>query len=211
MTNLAGASKGSPGVVVIAGGGAIAYGVTDDAREAVAGGFGYLLGDEGSAFDIGRRAIAAAARASDGRGPATAVEPLVAAAFGIDVLAEVTGVVYAAGILRERISLLAPLVTAAARDGDAMASGIVTTAAADLAASALAVAGRLHLPAEPISIYPTGGVFASGEVLVAPFRTAITDAWPRAAVRVPPHAPAAGALFLATRAEGIETGRHLVG
>ena len=71
MTNLAGASGGDPGVVLIAGGGSIGFGVTADGREALAGGFGYLLGDEGSAFDIGLRAIAAACRAEDRRGEPT--------------------------------------------------------------------------------------------------------------------------------------------
>ncbi|MEZ4532006.1 MAG: hypothetical protein R2855_13440 [Thermomicrobiales bacterium] len=46
-------------------GGAIGYGVTVDGKEAISGGFGYLLGDEGSAFDIGLRAIAAACRGAD--------------------------------------------------------------------------------------------------------------------------------------------------
>jgi len=54
-----------------------------------------------------------------------------------------------------------------------------------------------------ISDYPTGGVFAADEVLLRPFQAAIIDAWPRAAVRAPAHAPAAGALFLAARAKGI--------
>ncbi|MGH2346307.1 MAG: BadF/BadG/BcrA/BcrD ATPase family protein, partial [Chloroflexota bacterium] len=63
VTNLVGASAGEAGVVVIAGGGTIAYGVLPDgSRQARAGGMGYLL-DEGSAFDLGRRAVVAAARA----------------------------------------------------------------------------------------------------------------------------------------------------
>src|SRR3954467_6079778 len=53
VTNLTGASGGKPGVVLIAGGGAIGYGVTSEGRTAIAGGYGYLLGDEGSAFKIG--------------------------------------------------------------------------------------------------------------------------------------------------------------
>ena len=82
-TNLAGASGGKPGVVLIAGGGCIAYGITSDGREAVSGGFGYLIGDEGSAFDIGVRAIQSACKASDARGPATVLEQVVREHIGI--------------------------------------------------------------------------------------------------------------------------------
>ncbi len=71
VTNLTGASGGNPGVVLIAGGGAIGYGVTADGRTAIAGGYGYLLGDEGSAYKIGVAAIRAATFADDRRGPDT--------------------------------------------------------------------------------------------------------------------------------------------
>jgi N-acetylglucosamine kinase-like BadF-type ATPase len=59
VTALAGASLAQAGVVVIAGTGAIAYGRADDGREAKADGWGYLMGDAGSAYDIGFQALPA--------------------------------------------------------------------------------------------------------------------------------------------------------
>ena len=60
-----------PGVVLIAGTGSIAYGVNHDGFAARAGGWGYVLGDEGSGYWIGRQALAAVVREADGRGPKT--------------------------------------------------------------------------------------------------------------------------------------------
>ena len=204
VTNLTGASGGEPGVVVIAGGGAIAYGVTADGREAVSSGFGYLIGDEGSAFDIGRRAVAAATRASDGRDPPTAWVGGVTSTFGLAGMREVTRVVYGEGFSRDRLSTLAPLVVEAARAGDAAANRIVTTAGEELAGAALAVIRQLHRPGTPVAVYPTGGVFRAGAILLEPFRAALRRGWPEASDRAPAYPPVVGALILARRAIGLE-------
>ena len=205
VTNLAGASGGQTGVVVIAGGGSIAYGLRRDGREALAGGFGYLLGDEGSAFDIGRRAIAAACRADDLRGEQTVLGAAVREHFGIETTREIPGVVYRAGFARERISLLAPTVVRAARDGDPVACQIVTTAGEELARTALGVIRQLFEADADVEVYLTGGVFGAGDVLVGPFRSALRAGWARAEAREPRLPPAVGGLILAARAVGQPT------
>jgi hypothetical protein len=68
-----------PGVVIVAGTGSIAYGVDGNRRACRAGGWGYLLGDEGGGFWIGRAALSAVVRQFDGRGPATRLTDLVLA------------------------------------------------------------------------------------------------------------------------------------
>ena len=80
---VAGADE-DPGVVVIAGTGSIAYGVGPDATAARAGGWGEVYGDEGSAFWVGARALAAVVRAADRRGPATMLSTLVLRHAGVD-------------------------------------------------------------------------------------------------------------------------------
>lgn len=91
VTNLAGASGGEPGVVLIAGGGSIGYGVTAQGDEAIAGGYGFLLGDEGSAFNIGLRAIAAACRGADFRDQLTALTGVVAEHFEVERARQLPG------------------------------------------------------------------------------------------------------------------------
>ncbi len=152
VTNLAGASAGEPGVVLIAGGGAIGYGRTRDGREAIAGGFWYLLGDEGSAFQIGLQAIAAACRASDRRDRVTALEPVVRAHFGIGTMREITRVVYRAGFSRDQISHLAPKVADAARAGDGAARRLFTQAGEELARTACGVLRQLAEPGHPVIV-----------------------------------------------------------
>jgi N-acetylglucosamine kinase-like BadF-type ATPase len=199
VTNLAGASAGEPGVVVIAGGGAVAYGVSPDgSRQARAGGMGYLL-DEGSAFDCGRRAIMAAARASDVRGDPTSLEAIVRDTFQVARIRDITTILYAAGFARERISALAPLVAREAEAGDLVALRIMTDAANELARMALAVVRRIAVADETISIYPTGGVFKAGAILKRPFAAAIHHDWPTAAISMPRYPPVVGALLLARR------------
>jgi len=211
ITNLLGASGGAPGVVVIAGGGSIAYGVAADGREELAGGFGYLLGDEGSAFDIGRRAITAALRTSDGRDAPTALTRIVRAAFDVEEMRGVTRIIYRAGFSRERISRLAPEVARAARNGDATAQRIMRTAGEELGLVALAVIRQVHAPGEAVAVYPTGGVFAAGDLILKPFRATLHAAWPAATVRSPRFPPVVGALVLARRAAGREADEDWLG
>lgn len=204
ITNLAGASGGKPGVVLIAGGGAISYGVTGDGREALSGGFGYLLGDEGSAFNIGRLATIAAARAGDGRDEPTILQGIVERHFDIGTIREITRIVYAAGFSRDRISHLAPEVAGAARSGDAVASRIMRTAGEELARTALATIRKLFQPGRPVDVFLTGGVFGAADVLLDPFRAALTQGWPDAADRDPRFPPAVGGLIVARRLLGLE-------
>jgi glucosamine kinase len=205
VTNLAGASRGNPGVVLIAGGGAIGYGVTDDGRTALAGGFGYLLGDEGSAFDIGSRAIAAACRAEDRRGEPTSLLDVVREHFSISAMRMIPRVVYHAGFPREQISLLAPAVTAAALAGDAVARGILASAGEELATTALGVIRQLFQDGDRVDVYLTGGVFNAGEMLLAPFRETLQFGWPAAEAKAPEFPPVVGGLILAAGAAGQAT------
>jgi N-acetylglucosamine kinase-like BadF-type ATPase len=202
VTNLAGASGGEPGVVLIAGGGSIGFGVTADGREALAGGFGYLLGDEGSAFDIGLRAISAACRAEDRRGPETSLTTAVLEHFDIATMRAIPRVVYRAGFAREQISLLAPAVSEAARKGDSEARRIMATVGEELACTAVGVMRQLFQGGEQITVYLTGGVFGAGECLLGPFMAALHAEWPSATSRFPRFPPAVGALIFAARALG---------
>jgi glucosamine kinase len=199
VSNLAGASGGEPGVVLIAGGGSIGYGITTDGTTAVAGGYGYLLGDEGSAFRIGLNAITAATRAADLRTDPTALQAVVKEHFQIERERDLPWVVYRAGFSREQISLLAPKVAAVAETGDAAAIDILRIAGEELALTAVGVMRQLFAPGTPIAVYLTGGVFKAGDLLLQPLRARLQQDWPAAEPRAPRFPPAVGALILAAR------------
>lgn len=203
VTNLAGASGGQPGVVLIAGGGSIGYGVTAAGDEAIAGGYGFLLGDEGSAFNIGLRAIAAACRGADLRARHTALQDIVRDHFEVAGVRQLPRIIYAAGFSREQISLLAPSVVRAAVAGDVAATEIIQNAGDELARIALGVLRQLFEPGTAVAIYTTGGVFKAGEVLMHPFRDVLNREWPEAEPREPRFPPAVGGLILAAQSVGI--------
>jgi N-acetylglucosamine kinase-like BadF-type ATPase len=130
------------GIALIAGTGSIALGRNAAGHAARAGGWGHLLGDEGSGYDLGRRALQAAARAADGRGSSTALLPLILQEWGLrtpdELIERVHGESETAGIAR-----LSSLVVRAAHEGDGVSAGIVRRAAAELALAAEAVAAAL--------------------------------------------------------------------
>src|SRR5215203_3519021 len=208
VTNLTGASGGNPGVVLIAGGGAIGYGITSNGRTALAGGYGYLLGDEGSAFKIGIAAIRAATFADDLRGPQTTLNQLVCEYFEIDSIRKVTQIVYKAGFSRDRISLLTPIVAQAAVDGDAEAKNIIADAGHSLGLVGLGVIRQLFSPGDPVEVYRTGGVFNIGNLVIDQLNDTLHEGWPGAVSRAPRFQPSVGGLILAARSLGINPGEE---
>lgn len=198
VTNLLGASTGQTGIAVVAGGGSVAYGLDDAGNEAICGGLGYLL-DAGSAWNIGLAGVRAATRADDLRGPDTTLLGLVRVHFGVMHLRDLIPIIYDAGFTRDRIAALAPAVVALAQDGDAEAIRVMTEAGYELAMLAVGAARQLF-PGEtiPVDVYPTGGVFRAGELLLGPFRATLGQR-PGLIVHTPRFPPVAGAVIQAKR------------
>lgn len=201
VSNLFGASAGNRGVAVIAGGGSIGYGVDASGREAVTAGLGYLLGDDGSAWYIGLQAIVAAARANDGRGPATALVPFICSHFELGSVREIIKVIYAQDFSRDQVSGIAPDVVRIGQN-DPVAREIVVSAGQKLGDIALASIQRLHRRGEAVDVFPTGGVFAAGPIINEPFQQTILGQWPDAVIREPRFPPVVGAYLQAIRMLG---------
>jgi N-acetylglucosamine kinase-like BadF-type ATPase len=152
-----GALEGSVGVVLIAGTGSIALGRDTAGATVRAGGWGHLIGDEGSGYDLGRRALQASARAADGRGPHTDLLDAVVSQWQLEHPMEIIGKVYGTGDKAE-IAALSSLVFAAARNGDAVARQIVADAASELAQAVIAVGGRIAVPNGGLPLALAGGL-----------------------------------------------------
>ena len=149
-----GAFGGAPGIAVFAGTGSAAMGC-DGERWARAGGHGFLLGDEGSAYWIGRAAANAALRWEDGMGGSAVLRDAVVEASGRD-LAGLVEDVHAHPAERGRLALLAPVTTTLAGE-DETARRIALEAAGHLAELASAVSRRLG----PLPVCGTGGVLSA--------------------------------------------------
>ncbi len=211
VTALAGASIAQPGVVVIAGTGSIAYGRLENGRDARAGGWGYLFGDEGSAYRIGCAALQAASHAADRRGPPTALLQDIPAYFQMPSLRAVREAVYTPAIQRPQIAGLAAVVAQAASAGDRVAAVLLDQAGRDLAAAALAVIAQLDRLDSGMNVYTTGGVFRAGRLLLDPFKAAIRARSQASPVQEASFNPAVGALFVALQAAGRPLNADLIG
>jgi N-acetylglucosamine kinase-like BadF-type ATPase len=203
MIALEGATSGEPGVVVIAGTGSIAFGRNARGETSRAGGWGYIFGDEGSAFDIVRQALRAVLREYEGWGGKTALTPALLEATHSADANELLHLFYRPDWSRDRIAALAPLVDEIAGDGDPTAANILQRAAHDLALSAASVRRQLWQEDEPTRVSWTGGVFNSA-MLLERFRSIVAiDGNNDCAA--PDHGPAIGALLLAYRTAGVRT------
>lgn len=146
------------GVALIAGTGSIALGRGADGRFARTSGWGHLMGDEGSGYDIGQRALRAAARAADGRGQPTLLLDRILGAWRLSAPEDLFTSVYGDPD-KARLARLANLVIACAGEGDVVARAIIDDAADELALAVRTVAARLHLPS-PVDLALGGGLLA---------------------------------------------------
>jgi N-acetylglucosamine kinase len=188
------------GVVIVAGTGSIAYGRDAAGRAARAGGWGYLLGDEGGGFWIGRAALSAVVRQFDHRGPATLLTDLVLKQMQLSTPAEVIHAIYDRGLQRHAIAGLAGVVQRAMEAGDAVAGEILDRAASELAAAAASVVTRLGMRGHVFPTILSGGMFKGIPSLVTSVTARLAEVAPRSEVRPLQIEPANGAVTLAIAA-----------
>ena len=170
ITSHAGALGGKPGVVLAAGTGAVTVAIGAGGKFRRVDGWGPWIGDEGSGAWLGRCGLQAAARASDGRGPATTLTEAVARQFGsIGALAAKLG---SDPNPARSMAAFAPAMAEAARDGDPVAVQLIEAAAAELARSMTAAAEALDASG-PVAAVIIGGLVNLGPVLLDPLHTAL--------------------------------------
>jgi len=190
----------TPGIVVIAGTGSIVYGRNAQNVAARAGGWGHIIGDEGSGYWIGREALSAVVRASDGRGPATRLTEAVIAHFGLERLSGLPRIVYDLELPRMSVAALGPVVQQARDAGDVVAARILERAADELALAASSVATTLRMRDDAFRFVLAGGVFGVVPCLADELTDRLRRLAPRSDVRVLDCEPAVGAVRLAIAA-----------
>ena len=161
-------AAGSPdgwGIGLISGTGSFCFGQAPDGRSTRSGGWGYLFGDEGSAYGLAVAGLRAAAKAADGRGPLTQILEDYLKALEIHKPADLVSSVYPFAGNRAKIASLATVVTEAASADDAVATQIVADAARELALMVRAVANKLDFDSAPFPLALTGGVLCANTAL----------------------------------------------
>lgn len=188
------ATRGGPGLVIISGGGTVAYGKNAAGRELRLGGWGHQLGDEGSGYWIGLAALKSALRAQAGLEPPTGLARPVLRALKGEEESVLLARCYSGEITDQDLALLVPLVNELAEGQDRAALCIMQAAAGHLCE--LAVAARRQLGDVPV--YLSGGVFKASR-LMHELEAALGEAGLAGCTEVSSVRPAEGIFLLALK------------
>jgi len=183
------------GVVLVSGTGSIAYGRNDQGAEARCGGWGHLVGDEGSAVWIGQEGLRAASYDHDGRGSPTTITRHLLDDLGVIDFNGVLPLLYGRPHPSPAILASTRAVARAFAEHDGIAVNIVQRGSRLLAGMAATVARELLLEGGPV--YLAGGAFENVRPLEKAVRTELLSVLPRAAVEPVGEEPALGAARLA--------------
>jgi N-acetylglucosamine kinase-like BadF-type ATPase len=191
------AAGSGPGVVVIAGTGSVAYGRNAAGETSRAGGYGPWIGDEGSAFEIGRQAVSVVCRARDSDAPPTILATMIPSALNCpdwdDLILEIMKAP------DEVFPKLFPVVAEAAEKNDAAAMGILSDSAMRLGHLAATVIHRLGMNTAEFPLVKCGGVFGRSGALDTQVDSALAIAAPLAKISRLEISPAMGAARMAAR------------
>lgn len=180
------------GIAAIAGTGAIVWGRNNQGDTKRVGGWGYLLGDEGSGYWIARQGLQAVMRSLDGRLAATSLTRHLGAHLGLNTSEDLIEVVYRRGWGVTEIAALSQIVDLAAAEGDPIACQILDNAAQELVLAVQVAAHALFQPDEPFEVVTLGGAWQSA-YLRQTFITSFTAIFTNARVIEPRHEAAYGA------------------
>ncbi len=190
------AFRSQSGIMVESGTGCVAAGINSAGRYVRVGGWGALFDDEGSGYDIGRKALNAAFRAVDGRGPRTRLVCAIKRKFRLESLEDLLYIIYSTGFTVDEIVGLAHLVSKAAIH-DGVSRRILEDAGTTLGGLACVVAKRLNMNRNYVKVATVGGVFNAGKYLTWAFKQRIKQECPLAEIVRPDVDPAFGAFLLA--------------
>ena len=199
---LQGAFAGEPGIILVAGTGSIAFARSARGEFMRCGGWGYLLGDEGSGFDIGRNGVAAALKALDGRGKPTRLKEKFESVFEVQQIDHAVPKIYAEWAQRGAMAKLAPVVFEAAEEGDAVARDILQRAAEALAELVAALYRRMQ-PEGETKLALMGNIFKQRKVLLPVMQAYWRNQGINVSVVEPRYPAEIGAALLALQTMGV--------
>lgn len=191
------------GIMVESGTGCVAAGINSSGRYVRVGGWGALVDDQGSGYDIGRKALNAVFRAADGRGPPTRLVSAIKRKFRLKTVEDLIYTIYSTGLTVDEIASLAHLVSKAAPQ-DEVSRRILREAGTTLGELACVVAKRLDIDKKHIKVATVGGVFNAGKYLTRAFKQRIRQECPLAEIVRPEIEPAVGAFSLALQKARLE-------
>jgi len=191
------------GVIANAGTGSVVYGVSPAGANRQVGGWGHILGDEGSAYDVAIRGLRAGARHFDGRGPYTSLVDRIPEALDVSDYIQVAFKMYGLNMSRTEIASLAKTVAAEANNGDEICRRILVAAAEELALAVSVAIRELGMEQMPVPVSYVGSVFDSGDLIIDAFAAALKNKYPLAVVSPPEFPAVIGAFLLGAKQIGL--------
>ena len=197
---LAAATGGKPGIILIAGTGSIAFGIDASGRGVRAGGWGPILGDEGSGYSIGKAALTAILWEYDGRGKPTSLTRKITSRLEVNDIDEIVTRVYQGPLQRPEIARLAEIVLEEAAAGDEISRYLITDAAEHLVKQIAAVLIRLEWHQQSIPVAGVGGLLRPGNLLWETIAGMLNRAQPQVSFASQMLPPELGAILLGRQA-----------
>lgn len=189
---LEGAFSGRPGSILISGTGSIMFGKNSKGEIYRVGGYGRLIGDEGSGYSIGRKGLTALSKFYDGRGKNTMLSTLAANDFGINNGEKLINAVYKNNF---DIASVAEKVIYAAKKDDEICKKIIAEETEELILHIIAMKGKLKQ--EILEVSFIGSVITNDNFLSQMLNKKIKERFDDVIIKKPEHLPVMGALFMA--------------
>ncbi|MGO4496050.1 N-acetylglucosamine kinase [Paenibacillus sp. 2RAB27] len=194
-TALCGAHNKELGIILIAGTGSICYGKNEAGGTHRAGGYGYLIDDEGSGYSIGRDLLSIVVRAHDGRLPATVITEMVFEQLGMTSIGQIIGFVYDKQTNKKDIAALAPILSQACELGDQAALAIADKSARSLLELVVPVAEKLSMQEGVLAM--AGSALLKNSFIQLAFINGLKEHYPAMTCITPKRDAASGAALMA--------------
>ncbi|MBN3906320.1 MAG: ATPase [Nostoc sp. NMS1] len=185
------------GIVVAAGTGSIVLGRNHQGDIKRVGGWGYILGDEGSAYKIAIAGMNAALKSYDGREMSTSLIEYFKHHLDLENIEDLIEVIYRRGWGVKKIASLAPIVDFAAASGDIVANIIIDDAVKELVKATSTVIDAIFSSDSIVEVVTTGSVWRGRCKIHDRFAESIVHKFPKVQVIFPRYEPAYGAGLLA--------------
>jgi N-acetylglucosamine kinase-like BadF-type ATPase len=156
---LAAGSNSKNGIMIICGTGSNCYGINEEGKEAKVNGWDYILGDEGSGYAVGIKALRALMKAYDGRGENTLLFKTILEDLNIKNVSELIRWAYIDSFSKDKIAAIAKTVCRTAEMGDRISIKILEEEAMEAVNSVTVVANKLNIADKKFDLVFVGNLF----------------------------------------------------
>lgn len=192
ITALLGGTNNDYGILAIAGTGSIILGLNKAGKEARVGGWGALLGDEGSGYSLGMLGVRKLMMHLDGRLPETKLKETIFEILGVEGAYGMRQWAIDVGFEKDKIAALAPAVFKAYRAGDTLAATIVEGEAFEIGRAIQTAIAQLGLEDKEVEVVAAGGNLIHNKDYFSLVNTTVQEKYPKAKLIKPLHCACIG-------------------